>query len=119
MRLLLDVHHSPAAAVRLRQEGHAVNAAAVDPRLAVLSDEDLLRAASAEGQALVTENVKDFDRIVRTWATTGDHHYGVVFTSPRRYHRGHLSYPENLIIALRELLASPPAEEFDWVHWLT
>jgi hypothetical protein len=70
-------------------------------------------------RALVTENVKDFDRIVRQWASSGDHHGGVVFTSPRRFHRGRRSYPADLVSALRALFADPPADEGDWVHWLS
>jgi hypothetical protein len=118
MRLLLDVHHSPVAATRLRTDGHDVLAAAEYSQLSMLADEDLLRFAGAENRALVTENAKDFDRIVRTWATTGETHGGVIFTSPRCFHRGRLSYPEDLITAFRTLLGDPPVDEHDWVHWL-
>jgi hypothetical protein len=76
-------------------------------------------APAKDRRALVTENARDFDRIVRAWAGRGDHHAGVVFTSPRRYHRGSAAYPGNLITALRNLLlAEPPAEQTDWVRWL-
>lgn len=119
MRLLLDVHHSRVAADRLRQDDHDVLAAADDRRLSVMADEDLLRFATAAQRALVTENVKDFDRIVRTWATTGEHHAGVLFTSPRRFHRGRLSYPDDLVAALRRVLSDPPREDRDWVRWLS
>jgi hypothetical protein len=68
--------------------------------------------------SLVTENIKDFDRIARAWSTTGEHHAGIVFTSPRRFHRGRLGYPEDLVVALVRLLTDPPHEERDWVHWL-
>lgn len=44
-----------------------------------------------EQREFVTENAPDFDRIVRNWATTGELHGGVVFTSPPRLHRGSLS----------------------------
>jgi len=118
MKLLLDVHHSPRAALLLRKEGYEVLAPASDIRLTSLADEDLLRFATAEARALVTENVKDFDRIVRTWATTGEHHSGVIFTSPRRFHRGRLGYPDDLVVALRSFLTDPPLETLDWVRWL-
>lgn len=118
MRVLLDTHHSRLAAQRLRAEGHDVVAAADDPVLACLSDEELLRAAYRGGQTVVTENARDFDRIVRSWAALGEHHSGVVFTSPRRYHRGKRSYPANLVGALRHLLAEPPRALEDWVYWL-
>ncbi len=119
MRLLLDVHHSPVAAERLRAAGHDVVAAADDRRLATLDDEELLRAATRDGRAVVTENVADFDRIARAWSATGEHHAGVVFTSPRRFHRGSAAYPASLVVALQSLLDDPPKEEHDWVHWLS
>jgi len=62
--------------------------AAEDPTLASIPDEELLRAATRANRAVVTENARDFDRIVRSWAATGEHHAGVVCTSPRRFHRG-------------------------------
>lgn len=118
VKLLLDVHHSPPAARRLRDKGHDVVAAAENPNLAALDDEELLRASTREGRALVTENARDFDRIARAWAAVGEHHSGVVFTSPRRYHRGSKGYPANLVRALTSLLDSPPPDTLDWVHWL-
>ena len=118
MKLLLDTHHSRLAAERLRADGHDVTAAADDPVLASLPDEELLRAASRSGRAVVTENARDFDRIVRTWVIAGEHHAGVVFTSPRRYHRGSNSYPASLVAALGMLMADPPSRDVDWVYWL-
>ena len=117
VKLLLSTHHSRLAAERLRAEGHDVVAAADDPLLASLPDEELLRASSRSGRAVVTENARDFDRIVRAWVVTGEHHAGVVFTSPRRYHRGSNSYPANLISALTTLMDGPPSGD-DWVYWL-
>jgi predicted nuclease of predicted toxin-antitoxin system len=118
VKLLLDVHHSPRVAERLRASGHDVIAAADVSELAVLSDDELLRNATADDRAVVTENTRDFDHIVRSWATTGEHHAGVIFTSPRKFHRGSAGYPETLVVALRTFLATPPAAGLDWVHWL-
>ncbi|MHB1783201.1 MAG: DUF5615 family PIN-like protein [Acidimicrobiales bacterium] len=118
MKLLLDTHHSRSAAERLRGGGHDMTAAADDPVLASLPDEELLRAASRAGRAVVTENTRDFDRIVRSWTTSGEHHAGVVLSSPRRYHRGSNAYPASLIIALENLMADPPSGDVDWVFWL-
>ena len=118
LKLLLDVHHSPLVADRLRGEGHDVEAAADDPGLRVLSDDDLLRHATRTGRAVVTENARDFDRLARKWPAADDHHCGIVFTSPRRFHRGSVAYPDNLISALSGLLADPPKDTTDWVHWL-
>jgi hypothetical protein len=116
--LLLDVHHSPRAAERLVERGYDAVAAATDQALSSMADEDLLRHASTDGRAVVTENAKDFGAILRTWASTGEQHAGVIFTSPRRFHRGSAVYPENLVVALARLLDAPPEADKDWVHWL-
>jgi hypothetical protein len=116
MKLLLDVHHSPRAAERLREQGREAIAAAADP-LARLADEDLLRFASGDGRTLVTE-VKDFARIVHAWSASGEHHAGILFTSPRRFHRGSLAYPENLVVAIERFLGEPAPAGEGWVHWL-
>jgi hypothetical protein len=118
VKLLLDVHHSRQAATQLQGQGHDVLAAAAEPALAVLGDEDLLRAATRDRRTLVTENARDFDRIVRAWVAAGEHHCGVVFTSPRRYHRGSKAYPRNLVRALADVIDSPPDSTVDWVQWL-
>lgn len=93
-------------------------AASDDPTIASLDDEALLLAAARDDLVLVTENARDFDRIVRDWSARGEHHAGVVLTSPRRFHRGSRAYPDNLVTALRSLLTTPPASTRDWVHWL-
>jgi hypothetical protein len=116
--LLLDVHHSPRAAERLVERGYDAVAAATDHALSSMADEDLLRHASTDGRAVVTENAKDFGAILRTWASTGEQHAGVIFTSPRRLHRGSAAYPENLVVTLACLLDAPPEADKGWVHWL-
>jgi hypothetical protein len=118
VKLLLDVHHSPRAATQLQQQGHDVLAASADPALAILGDEELLRAATRDGRTLVTENGRDFDRIIRAWAAAGEHHCGVVFTSPRRFHRASNAYQMNIVRALAEVLDNPPQSTVDWMLWL-
>ena len=118
MRLLLDAHHSPRAAERLRDKGYDVVSAADDSAAVSMPDEELHRHACVDERAIVTDDAKDFDRIVRAWVTTGEHHAGVIFTSPRRFHRGSPSYPENLVVSLTRFLITPPVSGQDWVHWL-
>jgi hypothetical protein len=118
LKLLLDVHHSRLAAQQLRALGHDLTAAADDPELASAPDDELLRAATRAGRALVAEHAKDFDRIARAWAAGGEHHAGIVFTSSRRYRRACRSYPADLVTGLATLLADPPADRTDLVHWL-
>ena len=119
VKLLLDVHHSRVAAERLRG-GVATTYRRPQnfPRWPLSRTKSSCARPSAAGRAVVTENAKDFDRIVRSWVATGEHHAGVIFTSPRRFHRGSTSYPENLLVALTRFLATPPVAELDWVHWL-
>jgi hypothetical protein len=105
-------------AVTLKAAGLDVTAAAVEPALAGLEDEELLTRATRDGRALVTENAKDFDRIIRAMSARGEHHSGVIFTSPRRYHRGSAAYPGNLIEALKAVFAEPPTDQTDWIYWL-
>lgn len=119
MRLLLDVHHSRLAAAQLRSRGHDVTAASDDQVLATLPDEDLLRAATSAGAALVTENARDLDRIARQWQAGGERHAGIVFTSPRRFRRADRAYPGNLVTALDRFLREPAPATSDWVHWLS
>lgn len=118
MRLLLDVHHSAVVAERLRAERYDVVAAASDEGLARLSDEELLRAATRAGRAVVTENLGDFDRIARNWGASGDHHAGIVFTTRTRSYRGSSAYPGNLVAALRTLLDAAPESTPDRIFWL-
>lgn len=119
LKLLSDTHHSRLAAGRLRDDGHDVIAAADDPMLASLPDEELLRVATGHERVLVTENAKDFDRIVRSWGASCEHHAGVVFTSPRRFHRASRAYPANLVAALVALLDQEPTDQVDMVWWLS
>jgi ATP/maltotriose-dependent transcriptional regulator MalT len=114
----LDAHHSRHAAEQLRAAGHDVIAGADDPVLAVLIDEELLTWSTRQDRAIVTENARDFDRIARAWAGAAHHHGGIIFTSPRRFHRGSSGYPADLLKALTTLLVGPPAQRQDWVHWL-
>ncbi len=87
MRLLLDEHFSPTVAAQLRRRRHDVIAARADANLHGLTDAALLAHATAERRALVTENVADFVELHRAAVVSGHRHYGIVFTSGRRYPR--------------------------------
>jgi hypothetical protein len=56
--------------------------------------------------------------LVRQWAEPGTLHGGVIFTSPRRFHRGSSTYPDNLVKALGAFLATASEQFSDQVHWL-
>lgn len=119
MRLLLDEHHHPDVASRLRGDGCDVVALADLADVRGSLDAEVLRLAVDEHRALVTENIRDFVPLHRTWIERGDHHYGVLLTASRRFPRG----PEargRLVAALAALLSTHPAEDAlrDLVIWL-
>ena len=85
MKLLLDEMHAPGVAVLVRDPGY--DAIAVKERADLIGqpDDDLLRAATADGTAVVTENVKDFAVLHRRIVAEGQQHSGIVFTHTRRF----------------------------------
>jgi hypothetical protein len=119
VRLLLDEHYSPKIAAELRKRGHDVVSATERDDLRGLGDRELWSLASAEGRALMTENVADFMPLVREAAAGGSRHFGVVFTSPRSLPRslGTIGgYVKRLDSFLRE--HSTLDALADKAHWL-
>ena len=119
MRLLLDEHYSPKIAAELRKRSHDVVSAKERDDLRGLGDRELWACASAEGRALMTENVADFMPLVREAAAAGDRHFGVVFTSPRSLPRG----PRTISLYIKRLhsfLRERPADDAlaNQVWWL-
>lgn len=107
MRLLLDVHFSPAIAEQLRTRGHDAIAAAQDRELRQLSDQRLLERAAADGRALLTNNVKDFVPIAADWARSGRDHLGLLLTSDRSMPRTRHGIGQ-LVTVLDDLMAQHP-----------
>jgi len=61
---LLDEMYSEVIAVELRARGHdALSVREMAPTLAGAPDEELLSNAVAQGRTLLTDNVRDFDRV--------------------------------------------------------
>lgn len=121
MKLLLDEMHDPSVAALLRDRGHDVVAVKERSDLIGLPDEDLLRAATAGGRTVVTENVKDFAVLHRRITAERQRHAGLVFTHPRRFFRGGQNHVRELADALAVFLGEQgstlsDAESFVW--WL-
>ena len=74
--------------------------------------------AAAERFVVVTENIVDFAVIAVRWATEGLVHTGLIFTSPKRFHRATIAYPGNLVVAKRALLHEPPDIGASGTWWL-
>lgn len=119
MRLLLDEHHDPEGARRLRKLGHDVVAVAERDDLRGLSDADIFAAAIAEERAVVTENARDFLVLARAAAAEDVRHHGVVVTSPTRHPR-RPDARERLVESLARLLEehSTAGALRDVVIWL-
>jgi predicted nuclease of predicted toxin-antitoxin system len=119
LRLLLDEHHSREIAEQLRERGHDVTAVKEDVNLEGLDDELLLSLARDQGRALLTNNVGDFALLIREWASRGESHAGVVYTSDESMPRSRNTiglYVERLIALLDE---HPEECSFrDRVEWL-
>lgn len=109
--------HSPEVATSLRTLEIDATAIAAIAALRGSPDAEVLAHATAEGRALVTENVRDFAQIAQEWMAAGRDHGGLVFTSPQRFYRGHPGYQRGLGAALVELSERPPAGA-SWIWWL-
>lgn len=118
MRLLLDEHYANEIAVELRRHGY--DAVSVSERgLKGIAGEPLLELASAEGRALVTNNVREFLAITANWVASGRHHCGLLLTSDASMPRGEQTVGV-YVSCLRELMAAHPAERalHDTIRWL-
>ena len=81
MKALLDEQLSPQIAVLLRQAGHDV--VAVADRV-MCSDRTILEVTSAEGRAVVTNNIKDFRPLAAEWLARGRSHGGLILVPSAR-----------------------------------
>ena len=121
MRLLLDEMHAPVVAAELRRLGHDVIAVKERAEMAGSADAELLRVAASDQRAVVTENVKDFAALHKSFLATGNVHAGIVFTHARRFPRRADDYVQTLVTALAAFLSEhDSALDYAWsfVWWL-
>lgn len=118
VKLLLDEMHAPSIAEALARDSWDVMAVASMADLRGMSDRNLLAYATADGRAVVTENIVDFALLTTQWAAENRPHAGLVYTNPKRFNRATLAYPGNLINALRTFLDDPPVDRESWTWWL-
>ena len=121
MKLLLDEMHAPRVAARLRERGHDAVAVKERAELIGMSDEDLLRAATVDERAVVTENVKDFAPLHQHISAAGQRHSGLIFTHPRRFPRSAPDHVRVLADALGAFLVEhgPMLDDVgSFVWWL-
>jgi hypothetical protein len=113
--LLLDEMLSPAIAVELGRRGHDVVAVAADPQLRSMTDPELYEWAVTQNRRLVTENVKDFRRLLA--ADSERAVPGVLFISSRRFPRSRHALG-SVITALESWLNQPGAVGRPSEDWL-
>jgi Domain of unknown function (DUF5615) len=115
--LLLDEMFSPDIAAELVKRGHDVVAAAADPGLVGLADEQILEWATAQGRCLVTENVRDFEILRRAAAAQGRAHAGLIYSNPLRFSRDR-RFVGALVAALDHMLTTAQVPGPSKVAWL-
>jgi Domain of unknown function (DUF5615) len=109
--------HAPVVAATLRDRGYDVTAVADDPDLRAMTDEELFGYAAAQGRRIVTENIKDFRRLLLRAGESGRATAGLLFTSSRTFPRTRRN-PGPLIDALDAWLAVPDAANRPTEDWL-
>ena len=118
LKLALDHHYSPQIAVQLRKRRYDV-VAAVEGGWEAEDDETLLSHCTADGRALLTNNVADFTVIARRWALQGRHHAGLIYSSDASMPRSRRTIGR-YVSALQTLIRANPADKAftDRTHWL-
>jgi predicted nuclease of predicted toxin-antitoxin system len=84
VKALLDEQLSAQIAALLRQMGYDVEAVADRPDLLGRSDRSILEIASAEGRAVITNNIKDFRPLAAEWLAQGRVHAGLILLPSTR-----------------------------------
>ena len=93
-----------AVAIQFRSRGYDVVAVLEREDLRRRPDATIFAPAKMEGSVIVTENVGDF-RVLATYALRrGGSHFGMIFTTNRRYPRHDRRTAGRLITALNDLL---------------
>jgi hypothetical protein len=114
LKLLLDEMYPNLIGRDLRARGHDVVSVHDAPGSGT-ADEDVLDYARDQERAVVTENVRDYRPLAEALLAAGRSHYGLVFTTEKRWPRRD---PGALIAALDQLLNSTPEQPVDSELWL-
>jgi Domain of unknown function (DUF5615) len=118
VKLALDHHHPIAIADQLRRKGRDA-VTALERGWPAEADEPLLTLCLGEQRALLTSNVVDVMALARQWATTGQHHAGLIFTSDAALPRTHATVGRYVRL-LDPLCRANPMDDAlrDRVRWL-
>jgi hypothetical protein len=88
-----------------RRNGHDAQAAAANPGLTGLSDEELLIGAAEAGRSFVTANIKDFVPLDARYRAAGRSHAGLILLSSKTFPRDR-TFVAVVIGALSALLSA-------------
>jgi len=104
-------------AQRLRELGHDVVSVAEESTLRAMTDEDVYAWAAEERRRIVTDNVRDFRRLLVHAQQSGGPQVALLLTSSRVFPRVRRN-PGPLIAALDAWLRSPDARRSaeDWLR---
>ena len=116
MKALLDEHLSPQIAALLREAGYDVVAVAERDDLVACSDRAVFETATAEGRAVITNNIKDFRPLAAEWLATGRTHPGLILLPSNRT-RTRAAIPA-LCAAVHAVLAAHPEGIADSERWI-
>lgn len=116
-RLLLDEMFHPRIATELAARGHDCLAIVAEEKLRESSDSELLAYAVAEGRALVTNNVIDFERLRRRSADAGEAVPALIYTSDATFPRNR-QFIGRLIDALDHACITNAVTSAGGVYWL-
>jgi hypothetical protein len=115
--LLLDEMFSPAIAASLVDRGIDCGAVAARPVLRSLDDRDVIEAALDEGRILVTNNVRDFERLRRQREASAVAAPGLIYTSDDAFPRSR-AFLSRISAALEDAARRQLVTAYGGVMWL-
>ncbi|MHB1444992.1 MAG: DUF5615 family PIN-like protein [Acidimicrobiales bacterium] len=115
--LLLDEMFSPAIAATLIERGPDCAAVAARPVLRSLDDRDVIEAALEEGRILVTNNVRDFERLRREREANAAAVPGLIYTSDDAFPRSR-AFLDRISAALEDAACRHLVIAYGGVFWL-
>ncbi len=117
-RILLDEMFHPSIAAALTERGHDCRSDVSDLTLRQRADSELVAIAVAEGRAVVTNNVVDFERLRRTRIAEGSPVPPLIYTSDAAFPRTR-RYVARIVEALDAALKTDAVTQHGGVLWLS
>ena len=108
---------APEVAQQLRSAGADAIAVSERTYLWQSTDAALLELATTESRVLVTDNVKDFGILERSWLAQGRLHAGLVYINSKAYpmNRGRMGSIAAALLARHHANAWPDPGTSDWL----